>query len=204
MKKTIFICLIGLVALTSYAQDDMYFDSQSNTPPTDVSNIPLTDGGAYEKKEVVQVEGATASVLFSRAMEALSDWSGPDGKAKAGIDYHDKESGTVIYKGTFSLGFKNVFLGDGWNRYANFTLKTRCKDGRAQVTVTVPTITAVYTKNALKRESSTKELLDAVLKSKGNKRERGEALMADLTGTVDLMVAAMAKRLREGVEDEDF
>ena len=48
--------------------------------------INLTESGAYEKKEVVKVDSTKAIILFERAMIALSDWTGPDGKAKAGID----------------------------------------------------------------------------------------------------------------------
>ena len=113
--------------------------------------INLTENGAYEKKEVVKVDSTKAIILFERAMIALSDWTGPDGKAKAGIDYQEKETGTVIYKGRYSLGFKNTFLGDGWYRYAEFTLKVRCKDGRAQVTIIVPSITAIYNRNGMTR-----------------------------------------------------
>ena len=62
--------------------------------------IELTESGVYEKKEVVSADSVKAAVLFGKAMEALSDWTGPDGRSKAGIDYQDKESGTIIYKGT--------------------------------------------------------------------------------------------------------
>lgn len=61
-------------------------------------DIELTETGVYEKKEVVVVDSAKAIVLFERAMIALSDWTGPDGKAKAGIDYQEKETGTVFIK----------------------------------------------------------------------------------------------------------
>ena len=168
-------------------------------------DIELTETGAYEKKEVVVVDSAKAIVLFERAMIALSDWTGPDGKAKAGIDYQEKETGTVIYKGRYSLGFKNTFLGDGWKRYAEFSLKVRCKDGRAQVVVTVPTVTATYNRNGVTRTNSVKMLLDAVKQSKGAKRERGELLMKDIIETADGLVSAMCTRLKNGDgSDEDF
>lgn len=187
MKKAIVIMLMLTACLSINAQD-----------------IQLSEAGAYVKKEVFKIESSTAAVLFGRAMEALSDWTGPDGKAKAGIDYQDKETGTVIYKGTFSLGYKKTFLGDGWYRYANFTLKVRCKDGRAQVTVTVPSITAVNSKRGNQVENSTAVLLDAVQKSTGAKHERGVKLMEDLTTTADGLVAAMGERLKTGNADEDF
>ena len=167
-------------------------------------DIELTETGAYEKKEVVVVDSAKAIILFERAMIALSDWTGPDGKAKAGIDYQEKETGTVIYKGVFSLGFKNVFLGDGWNRYADFVLKVRCKDGKAQVTITVPQITAVYNRNGMKSSASTAQCVQAVKDAKGKKHERGVALLNDLTSTVDGLASAMAERLKKGNDDDDF
>ena len=81
--------------------------------------ITLTDGGVYEKKEVINVDGVKASELFLRAMEALSDWTGPDGRSKAGIDYQDKESGTIIYKGNYYMGFRHVILRAGWDMCAH-------------------------------------------------------------------------------------
>ena len=167
-------------------------------------DIELTETGAYEKKEVVVVDSVKAIILFERAMIALSDWTGPDGKAKAGIDYQEKETGTVIYKGVFSLGFKNVFLGDGWNRYADFVLKVRCKDGKAQVTVTVPQITAVHNRNGMKSSASTAQCVQAVKDAKGKKHERGIALLNDLTSTVDGLASAMVERLKKGNDDDDF
>lgn len=188
MKKVIFMMLMLTIVLSIDAQD-----------------IQLTETGAYEKKEVVVVDSAKAIILFERAMIALSDWTGPDGKAKAGIDYQEKETGTVIYKGRYSLGFKNTFLGDGWNRYAEFSLKVRCKDGRAQVTVTVPTITAIHNRNGMSSTNSVALWLDAVKKAKGAKHERGEKLMTDLIETADGLVSAMCERLKNGgANDDDF
>ena len=167
-------------------------------------NIELTNDGTYEKKDVVTVDSVEASVLYGRAMEALSDWAGPDGKAKIGIDYHDKETGTVIYKGTFSLGFKETFLGAGWNRYADFTLKVKCKDGRAQVTVTVSQIVAIYNRGDIRTTSTVSELVDAVKKSKKAKHERGVALVEYMKNMVDALVVSMAGRLKKGNDDDDF
>lgn len=158
--------------------------------------IELTPDGAYERKEVVTVDSVNAAVLYDRAMMALTDWTGPDGKARAGIDYQNQETHTVIYKGTFSLGFKNTFLGDGWHRYANFTLKVRCKDGRAQVTVTVGTMTGIYSRGNVERSWTVREVHEAVLNSKGSKRERGEMLLRDIVETADGIMAAMSVKLK--------
>lgn len=188
MKK-VFLFFALLSGLTAGAQD-----------------IELTTEGAYEKKEVVTVDSVIAAVLYDRAMMALSDWTGPDGKAKVGIDYQNQETHTVIYKGMFSLGFKNTFLGDGWHRYANFTLKVRCKDRRAQVTVTVGTMTGIYNRGNIERSWTIAEIKEAVNKSKGAKRERGETLLTDIVETADGIMAAMGAKLMaaDDGEDDDF
>lgn len=166
--------------------------------------IILNDKGAYEKKVVVSVDNTKASILYDRAMEALSDWTGASGKAQAGLDYHDRDAGTVIYKGHEYIGFKNVFLGDGWERYADFTLKVRCKDGRAQVTVTIPTITFVYNKNGMKRNYTAAEVSKAVEESKGKKKERGIVLLADIKELIETLSTDMSNRLNKtGTSDDD-
>lgn len=210
MRRIFVFFLAGLTSLAScMAQDDVYLVKKSareslapQVADGGVLDVPLTSGGGYEKVEVVAVEGASAGVLFGRAMEALSDWTGPDGKAKAGVDYQDKETGTVIYKGRYSLGFKNVFLGDGWRRYSDFTLKVRCKDGKAQVTVTVPTMTGVYNRNGLTRDWTVAELVAQVKKTKGDKRERGLVLVSDLVENADGLVSAMCERLKVAADDD--
>lgn len=189
MKKAFLFFALLLSGMTAGAQD-----------------IQLTPEGAYERKEVVTVDSASAAVLYDRAMIVLTDWTGPDGKAKAGIDYQNQETHTVVYKGTFSLGFKNTFLGDGWHRYANFTLKVRCKDGRAQVTVTVGTMTGIYNRGNIERSWTVGEIQKAVMKSNGAKRKRGEILLADIVDTADGIMAAMKQALKDtdtdGVDDD--
>ena len=189
MRKVFLFFALMLAILTVGAQD-----------------IQLTPDGAYERKEVVTVDSASAAVLYDRAMIALTDWTGPDGKAKAGIDYQNQETHTVIYKGTFSLGFKNVFLGDGWHRYANFTLKVRCKDGRTQVTVTVGSVTGIYSRGNFERSWTVEEVQKAVNKSKGAKRDRGKMLLADIVETADGIMAAMGVKLKAADvgDDDDF
>ena len=184
MKKLLLLSLL-LSAMTAMAQD-----------------FELNQEGAYEKKQVVEVNDASAIILYERAIEALSDWTGPDGRSKAGIDYSEKETGTVIYKGRFSLGFKNIFLGEGWSRYANFILKVRCKDGRAQVSVTVPSILAIHTSNGQIATSNLTGLIDAVKNAKGKKHERGIALLETIKESVDILVGSMTKKLQTNNNDD--
>ena len=166
--------------------------------------IEVNENGAYELKEVVEVAGASAADLYVRAMEALSDWRGPDGKAEAGLDFHDKDAGVVNYKGKFSLGYKKGFVGNDVKRCANFILKVRCKDGKAQVTVTVPTVTAMAVKTGMRKDFSVKETLEMLEGLKGDRRERAIDTMNDLKETVDMLVVAMSNRLKNGSGDDDF
>ena len=157
------------------------------------------NGDAYEKKEVVEVEGASASVLYDRAMIALSEWTGSDGQSKIGIDYQNMETHTLIYKGTCYLGFKNVLLG-GWNRYLNFTLKVRCKDGKAQQTLSLGSVRGVCTNNRAEKEVSMKEIVDTMAKTTNKKRlEFFQSLMETANG----IMASLADRLKGNGADND-
>ena len=98
-----------------------------------------------------------------------------------------------------------TLLGAGWHRYGNFTLKVRCKDGRAQVTITVGEITGIYNRDNIKRSWTIAEIKEAAMKSKGAKRERGEMLLADIVETADGIMAAMgAKLMAADGGDDDF
>lgn len=190
MKKVLLSLMMLMAGMTINAQE-----------------IELNDKGAYEKKMVVYVDSIKATVLYDRAMVALSDWTGASGKAQAGLDYHDRDAGTVIYKGHEYIGFKNVFLGDGWERYADFTIKVRCKDGRAQITTSIPTITFVYNKNGMKRNFTAADVIKAVEEAKGKKKERGIALLADMKELIENISSAMSDRLKNAGDsggDDDF
>ncbi len=188
MKKLLFITGLLFVFYTAEAQE-----------------IELNDKGEYERKEIVEVADATAATLYDRAMIALSEWNGPDGKAKAGIDYQNQESHTVIYKGTYYLGFKKVML-SGWERYANFSLKVRCKDGKAQITVNVPTVTGIYQSNGMRKTFNIHEILDVKEKSGKKRSDRIETLIDNLRNNADALITAMTERLKGAaiVDDDDF
>ena len=189
MKKVLFIFVMSVVAMTATAQ-----------------HIELNEQGAYERKEVVQVEGTTAATLYDRAMIALSEWTGPDGKAKVGVDYQNQETHTVIYKGTYYLGFKKLMV-SGWDRYANFTLKVRCKDGKVQITVNVPNVTAIYLHNGSKRTYNLNEIIDAKEKAGKKKADRIDNLVENLKKNADAIIEAMTAKLKGGggtTDDDDF
>lgn len=187
MKNLVFIFSLLLISLTVNAQTSA-----------------LTPEGAYEVKTTVEVDSVSAVVLYDRAMTTLTDWAGADSKAKSGIDYQNQDTHTVIYKGRYSLGFKNTFLGDGWHRYANFTMKVRCKDGRAQIVFTVPSITCIYNKGNIQQTFTVAELADAVDKAKGKRHDRGVALMSYLKDYANRLVNNMAASLKDDSVNDDF
>lgn len=94
----------------------------------------------------------------------------------------------------------------GWDRYANFTLKVRCKDGRAQVTVNVPTITGIYLQNGTKRSYNLKEVLDIKESSSKKRADRIDTLVDNLKSNADALIAAMSEKLKSGssTDDDDF
>ena len=165
--------------------------------------ITLTDGGVYEKKEVVKVDSIKASELFVRAMEALSDWTGPDGRSKAGIDFQDKESGTIIYKGNYYMGFRHVVLRAGWDMFADFTMKVRCKDTKAQITMTIPSITGKYTANNVERTVPLSEIVNTI-NEKGKKKRPTHEYLPQIPDVANALINAMSQRLKQGTGDDDF
>jgi hypothetical protein len=172
MKKVLFLLIAMALQQTGLAQD-----------------IELNNQGAYERKEVVTVDGSTSGVLFGRAMEALSDWTGPDGRSKVGIDYQDKDAGTVIYKGEYFIDYKRGVLVT-----ANFTLKVRCKDGRAQVAVTIPSMTAKAGKLGMEKSVSIADV-------KAKPKRGAYKYLPQISEIADTLIASMRNSL--SVKDDD-
>ena len=170
---------------------------------TNAQVVELTESGVYEKKEVVNADNLKTSELFGRAMEALSDWTGPDGRSKAGIDYQDKESGTIIYKGNYYMGFRHVVLRAGWDMYASFTMKVRCKDGRAQITVTIPSMTGKYSANNVERTVPLSEIVKTI-NEKGKKKRPTHDFLPKIPEVATTLINAMSQRLKMGEDDDDF
>ena len=128
MKKT-FVLLFAICAwLTAFAQ----------------SNEPELDNGTYVYKYVQQAEGVSQNALYLRAHTFLSDWAGPNANSKSNIDFDDKESATIIVKGSYFLGYEKE-MAYGWNVFADFIITIKCKDGRFQVITKVPTMSFWWT-----------------------------------------------------------
>jgi hypothetical protein len=165
--------------------------------------IEVNENGAYELKEVVEVAGASASTLYLRAMEALSGWTGADGKSSANIDFRDKESGVVIYKGKYYLTYYKVIL-NGWKMYADIALKVRVKDGRAQVTVTVPTISGYFDGRPPMTQSKAIGEIVEEIKEKGVKNRPSHKAIALVPAAAASVLESMKEALTKATDDEDF
>lgn len=145
MKKVLLFFMLTLT-MTVVAQDSMYdVQKKQERQKEKESEQNVLTNGVYERKVVVTADSVKAGALYVRALEALSDWAGSNSKSKMGIDVQDKDEALVVYKGNVHLGFEfySKFAGGGWDVYLDMTLKVKCKDGKAQITATVPSLTYI-------------------------------------------------------------
>ena len=193
MKKVFLSLLMLMVGLVVNAQ----------VPDIDSAAIIIKEKGVYEQKRVVIVDGTKASSLYRRAMEALSDWTGTEGRSKAGLDYCDKEEGIVTYKGEFYNGYRQLPFGREVPFYTDFTMKIRCKDGRAQVTVIVPTMHAIL-RNGQKKTWTMREVIEQNEKASPGKVEKAKKKMHGLTTReiVELLLTEMETVLKKDPDDD--
>lgn len=161
--------------------------------------------GAWEDRRVVEVAGASVSTLYLRALEALSDWAGSQEKSKMGIDVQDKDEGIVVYKGEYYLGYGKANFMYGWDTWANFTLKVRCKEGRAQVSVSVPSLTFRFSGQPAETTAPIDQLLpEYQYKTKYTNKRAARELAPKVPTEFEAILAAMCERLAKGSEDDDF
>ena len=104
------------------------------------AQTPLNDNGVYELKVVQEYENINANTLYERTLLALSDIMGSNKHSKTNIDVQDKEGGIIVFKGRYFIGYRKVNISGGYFHYADLTLKVRCKDGKVQYTITVPSL----------------------------------------------------------------
>lgn len=126
MKKVLFTLLMMMTCYSLSAQ------------------TTLNESGVYELKVVEQYDNVNATTLYEHSLLALSDVVGSREKSKTNIDVAEKDAGMIVYKGELYLGFKKVNMMCGYETFANFTLKVRCKDGKVQYTLTVPSLTMYW------------------------------------------------------------
>ncbi len=187
MKKVLFLLLMCVMAVGAKAQ----------VLTVEEAAAMVTEKGVLEQKRVVVVDSVKKNTLYRRAMEALSDWTGSEGRSKAGIDYSDKDEGAVNYKGVFYQGSKKVIT-NSIDYYTDFTMKIRCKDGRAQITVIVPLGYAIMTDGS-KRSWTMRE---AIAKTKGKKETKIEGVY-NVREVLPLLLDAMESALKK-TDDDDF
>ena len=192
MKKVLLSMIMLMAGMVINAQ----------VPDIDSAAIIIKEKGVYEQKRVVTVDGAKASSLYRRAMEALSDWTGTEGRSKAGLDYCDKDEGIITYKGEFYNGYRKLLL-SSLPFYTDFVIKVRCKDGRAQVIVTVPTMHAVLYDGS-KRTWTVKEILEANEKANPKKLANAKKKTHAMTirEIVELLLTEMETALKKEPDDD--
>lgn len=192
MKKAFLFIIAAMLSISAVAQDD----------GLDTLYQIVKEKGAYEQRRVVTVEGASASTLYVRAMNALSDWKGPEGRSESSLDFHDKDAGIVTIKGGFYNGEMKIFAGST-SIYTAFILKVQCKDNRAQLTVSVP-----YMYYYIQGEKRVVNLLSALErqmnmtekeKEKAKKKVKKDASMRE---AVELLLDAMTAALKNGTDDD--
>lgn len=116
MKKLFCICIMCMTVLCSFSQTVKFDDEK---------NLVL--------KEVVEVN-KSKDALFEQVISTLVDLS-PNTNTHLKTEYHDINTGTVIYKGPLYLGFKKVNMMAGYNNYVNTIIIIKCKDNKYQVTI---------------------------------------------------------------------
>ena len=163
----------------------------------------VKEKGVLEQKSVVILDGVSKNTLYRRAMEALSDWTGPEGRSKAGIDYSDKEEGIVTYKGVYYNGYRKLML-SSLPFYTDFTLKVRCKDGKAQITVSVPSMHTILDDGS-KRVWSIRELIERQENIDPKKLEKAKKKTNAISAReiVYILLQSMESALKKA-EDDDF
>ena len=189
MKKLLSISIMTLMVMTASAQEYSLIN------------------GAYDNKVIGQYEGVEAGVLYVRALEALSDWAGSQSQSKVNIDVQDKEQGLVVFKGMLYIGYHKVNFMAGWNIYADFTLKIKCKDGRAQVSCHVPS--ATFDWSAQQYPAKTTAPLGEIYpqynhKSQYKIKKAAIKWAPKIPPLFDEIITSLAEKLKAQNQDDDF
>lgn len=165
--------------------------------------VELTDG-VYEIKKVVTVDSVPANQLYTRALEALSDWAGSQTQSKAQIDVQDKDEGLVVYKGQLYLGLAKVNFMHGWQTLADFTMKVRCKDGRFQITTTVPSLSMYWTADETSTTIPLREIVPKYTHKSNLTVKKSSIKMAPMVPDVaSVATESIISRIKKG-SDDDF
>ena len=138
MKKVIIFIATIVVTVSSFGQE-VIFNEQNE----------------LQIKEVVQTQGMTANQIFVNIQSLISE-TNPNTNSQFVIDYSDLETGTIISKGKYWLGFRKVNFTYGYDLLADYNLTIRIKEGRTQILIKVPTVSFRWTGE----QSDTNEKVD--------------------------------------------
>ena len=127
MKKVIILIVAFVVTISSFGQE-VSFNEQSE----------------LQIKEVIQTQGLTANQVYVNIQSLISE-THPNTNSQFVIDYSDLETGTIISKGKYWLGFRKVAFANGYDLLADYNLNIRIKDGRTQILIKVPTVSFRWT-----------------------------------------------------------
>lgn len=165
---------------------------------------PLNELGAYERKIVVQVPGVSAADLYVRALEVLSDIKGSNAKSSAQIDVQDKDAGLVIYKGKVYEGFEcySKLLGYGWDAYADYTLRIKCKDEKAQLTMNVETMTFDYNASPSTHTVLLQDLVPYNYKGRYNIKKVAKKYAPAVAPSMDNLLKIISSKIKQGTDDD--
>ena len=195
MKKVLSITIMLLMVITASAAKKKENIAQAE---------PLNANGEYERKVVVEVPGTTAQDLYVRSLEVLSDLKGSNGKSSSQIDVQDKDAALVIYKGKIYEGFEyySKFAGVGWDAYADFTLRIKCKDEKAQVTMTVSTMTFDFNGKPSTQTIPLTELVPYTYKGNYTFKKSAIKYAPAVAPSMDTLMIAICAKLKQGTDDD--
>ena len=197
MRKVLSIAIMLLMVITVSA-------GKKKEPV--VQAEPLNANGEYERKTIVEVPGATAQDLYVRALEALSDMKGSNGKSSSQIDVQDKDAALVIYKGKIYEGFEyySKFAGVGWDAYADFTIRIKCKDDKAQITMTVSTMTFDWSAKQYPSIQTVpiRELIPYTYKGNYTFKKTAIKYAPAVAPSMDALMSVICAKLKQGTDDD--
>ena len=185
MKKGLLMIMMVIAIITAKAQ------------------TPLNENGVYELKVVQEYENINANNIYERTLLALSDVMGSNKHSKTNIDVQDKEGGILVFKGRYFIGYRKVNVSGGYFHYADLTLKVRCKDGKAQITITVPTIHAALP-NGQTKTWTMREVVELNEKASPRKveKEKKKTHGMNTREIVELLLTEMETALKNDPDDD--
>ena len=138
MRKVIILIAAFVVTISSFGQE-----------------VTFNEQNELQIKEVIQTQGLTTNQIFVNIQSLISE-TNPNTNSQFVIDYSDLETGTIISKGKYWLGFRKVNFTYGYDLLADYNLTIRIKEGRTQILIKVPTVSFRWTGE----QSDTNEKVD--------------------------------------------